>query len=149
MWTTRANDFQDARPSPKFLRVSFAVFVVGLVLAGGALVLRVGNIFPWPLSAEQSVLYGWMFLGSACYFLYGVINPSWANAKGQLIAFLVYDLVLIVPFLKHFATVRPDLRINLVLYTAVLTYSGLLALYYLVLNRNTRLFTRASRAATG
>jgi hypothetical protein len=144
LWTTRASDFRDTRPTPGFVRVSFAVFVIGLVLAGGGLVLRTGNIFPWPLSAEQSALYGWMFLGSACYFLYGVINPRWANAKGQLIAFLAYDVVLIVPFLKHFATVRPDLKINLILYTIVLTYSGLLAVYYLFMNRTTRLFTSPS-----
>ena len=144
LWRTRGSDFQDTRRTPSFVRVSFAIFVVGLLLAGGALVLRAGKIFPWPLSTEQSVLYGCMFLGSACYFLYGFINPRWANAKGQLIAFLAYDVVLIAPFLKHFAAVHPDLRINLVLYTAVLTYSGLLAIYYLLLNSTTRLFTRPS-----
>jgi hypothetical protein len=149
LWTTRASDFRDMRPTPGFVRLSFAVFVIGLVLAGGGLVLRVGNIFPWPLSAEQSALYGWMFLGSACYFLYGVINPRWANAKGQLIAFLAYDVVLIVPFVKHFGTVRPDLKINLILYTIVLTYSGLLAVYYLFVNGETRLFTSPSLTPTG
>ena len=138
---TRTSRFLDTRPTPAFVRVSFAVFVAGLALAGAALVLRAGNVFPWPLGAEQSVLYGWMFLGSACYFLYGVIHPLWANAKGQLIAFLAYDAVLIVPFLNHFATVRPDLKINLILYSAVLAYSGLLAIYYLVVHRGTRLFT--------
>jgi hypothetical protein len=147
LWVTRASDFHDRQPTPTFVRVSFGVFVAGLVLAGAALVLRAGNIFPWPLSAEQAVLYGWMFLGSACYFLYGVIRPLWANAKGQLIAFLAYDAVLIVPFVNHFATVRPDLKINLVLYTAVLVYSGLLAIGYLALNRRTRLFARAAIAA--
>src|SRR5689334_776001 len=34
IWTTRASHFQDTRPSPKFVRISFAVFVAGLVLAG-------------------------------------------------------------------------------------------------------------------
>ena len=84
------------------------------------------------------MLYGWIFLGAACYFLYALARPNWANAQGQLLGFLAYDLVLIVPFCKHFATVDASLRINLIVYTAVLVYSGLLAVFYLMLNRSTR-----------
>ncbi|MEA3155438.1 MAG: hypothetical protein QOK44_3027, partial [Betaproteobacteria bacterium] len=57
----------------------------------------------------------------------------------QLLGFLAYDLVLIVPFIQHFKTVRPDLWINLVIYVAVIAYSGGLAMYYLFLKRETRL----------
>lgn len=142
-WARRI-PFRDTRPLPKGVRVSFVAFLIILILVGGALVLHIANIFPWRLSPEQSVLYGWIFLGAACYFLYALINPKWANAKGQLLGFLAYDLVLIFPFLNHFATVDPTLFINLVIYTGVITYSGLLAAYYLFLNKATR-FTMSGK----
>jgi hypothetical protein len=139
-WARRIR-FRDTRPLPFGVRVSFIAFLIILVLVGGALVLRTANIFPWRLSPEQSVLYGWIFLGAACYFLYALVNPKWGNAQGQLLGFLAYDVVLIVPFLNHFATVDPRLRINLVIYTGVVIYSGLMAAYYLILNKATRLGT--------
>jgi hypothetical protein len=49
--------------------------------------------------------------------------------------FLAYDVVLIVPFMQHFQTVRPDLWTNLVAYVAVLVYSAALAAYYLFVRR--------------
>jgi hypothetical protein len=49
---------------------------------------------------------------------------------------------LIVPFIQHFKTVRPDLWVNLVIYVAVIAYSGGLALYYLFVKRETRLRRR-------
>jgi hypothetical protein len=91
------------------------------------------------------VLYGWIFLGAACYFLYALINPKWANAQGQLLGFLAYDVVLIAPFLNHFTTVDPRLWINLVIYTGVIIYSGLLAAYYLLLNKATRFAMSGNR----
>ena len=97
------------------------------------------NIFPWPLSPENSVFYGSIFLGAMCYFLYGVIYPCWGNAKGQLLGFLAYDLVLIVPFLQHFAAVRPEKLLSLTIYTAVVSYSGLLAIFFLLVHAPTRL----------
>jgi len=60
------------------------------------------------------------------------------NAGGQLAGFLAYDIVLIVPFLQRLPTVAPEHRIGLYLYTAVVTYSGLLAIYYLFVHRRTR-----------
>ena len=69
----------------------------------------------------------------------GVFRPKWTNATGQLLAFLAYDLVLIAPFLKHFATVNPAHRPSLVVYTAVLIYSGVLAAYYLFVHTSIRL----------
>ncbi len=146
LWARRIQ-FRDPRPLPIGVRVSFVVFLIGLVLVGGALVLRLGNIFPWRLSPEQSVLYGWIFLGAASYFLYALIKPLWANAQGQLLGFLAYDLVLIVPFLKHFGAVDPKLRVSLVVYTAVLIYSGVVAAYYLFLNPATRFAISGPRVA--
>jgi hypothetical protein len=145
-WSRRIS-FRDTRPLPRGVRVSFVAFLIILILVGSALVLHMANIFPWRLGPEQSVLYGWIFLGAACYFLYALINPKWPNAQGQLLGFLAYDVVLIVPFLNHFATVDPRLWINLVVYTGVIVYSGLLAIYYLLLDKATRFGISGSRTA--
>ena len=129
----------DDSPMPAPVRYSFALFAVVLFLVGTALVLKRPNIFPWVLSTELSVLYGWIFLGAMCYFIYGFFVPKWANAKGQLLGFLAYDLVLIVPYLSHFSKVSDELRLSLIIYVAVIIYSGLLAIYYLFINPSTRL----------
>ena len=126
------------------MRVSFLVFILILVVAGGTLVMQRPGVFPWRLGPEQSVLYGWIFLGAACYFLGALIRPLWANARGQLLGFLAYDLVLIGPFLRHFGTVDPALWINLVIYTTVLAYSALVASYYLFIHPATRVTLRVS-----
>jgi hypothetical protein len=130
--------FKDERPMPNFVRGSFVFFAIALFLVGTALVLKTPNIFPWPLSEELRVMYGWIFLGAMCYFLYAAYKPKWTNAQGQLLGFLAYDLVLIVPFIMHFATVLPEQRLSLIIYVGVLVYSGLLAIYYLFFNKETR-----------
>jgi len=81
-----------------------------------------------------------MFLGAMTYFIYALVRPSWVNAAGQLAAFLAYDVVLIVPFLTRLPTVAPEHRISLIVYTLVVSYSGLLAIYYLFLHKPTRLW---------
>jgi hypothetical protein len=131
---------RDKRPLPGPVRASFVVFTILLILVGGALVLRAPKIFPWPLTSEMSVVYGWIFLGSAVFFADAVIRPGWYNAIAPLLGFLAYDLVLIVPYVQHFATVQPDLRISLIVYVGVLIYSGILAFYYLFVNKATRIF---------
>jgi hypothetical protein len=147
-WSRRLR-FQDTRRTAPLVRASFAVFTIGLLYFGGRLAFSGAELFPWPLKPEQSVIYGWIFLGSAVYFAYGVWRPVWSNAKGQLLGFLAYDVVLIVPFIVHFKTVRPDLWINLVVYVVVIVYSGGLALYYLLLNPETRLRGRRLERRTG
>ena len=64
--------------------------------------------------------------------------PRWANAAGQLLGFLVYDLVLLGPFLRHFGVVAPAHRASLTVYTAVLLVSAALAVYYLFIHPATR-----------
>jgi hypothetical protein len=144
LWS-RHIPFGDQRPTPRWVTLSFAAFAAVLIVVGGALTLQVPNIFPWVLSSELSVVYGWIFLGAACYFIYGLVNPKWSNAKGQLLGFLAYDIVLIGPFIGHFATVRPDLLLNLTAYVAVLLYSGVLAIYYLFINKATRILMQPQR----
>jgi hypothetical protein len=50
-----------------------------------------------------------------------------SDAVVSLIAFLVYDLILIGRFIAHFATVQAEHLPSLVIYTAVLVYSASLA----------------------
>jgi hypothetical protein len=79
-----------------------------------------------------------MFFGAATYFVYALMRPTWVNAAGQLAGFLAYDVVLIVPFLSRLPTAAPEHRIGLIIYTAVVIYSGLLAIYFLVIHKPTR-----------
>ena len=128
-------------PTPKLVRISFGIFLAALTLASLALLFHL-PIFPWALNADSSVIFGCIFLGNAVYFLYGLIYPLWYHAKGQLLSFLAYDLVLIGPFLALFSTVKPKFELSLVVYIAVLIYSGAIALYYLFFNSQTRMGQR-------
>jgi hypothetical protein len=137
LWSRRL-PFHDARPTPLLVRISFGIFVAVLILAGIALILR-APIFPWTLNPDSSVLFGTVFVGDAFYFLHGLFYPRWHNARGQLLSFLAYDLVLIGPFLRLFRTIDPALKLNLIVYVLVLVYSGSLAIFYLFLNERTNL----------
>jgi hypothetical protein len=134
---SRKLDVHDSRPTPGFIRVSFGIFLVSLIFAGTALVLH-SPIFPWKLNPDSSVVFGCIFLGDAFYFLYALLVPRLSNAIGQLLSFLAYDLVLIVPFLKLFNTVEPAFRVNLIVYVLVLLFSGAVAFYYLFIHPTTR-----------
>lgn len=129
----------DPRPCPLIVRVSFVVFVVALLIVGVSLVLHTQNIIPWNVTGN-GVVMGWIFLGAAAYFLYALARPSWHNAGGQLAGFLAYDLVLIVPFLQRLPTVADEFRTNLIIYTVVVIYSGLLAAWFLFLHPSTRIW---------
>jgi hypothetical protein len=128
----------DTRAMPPLLRVSYVVFVIALVLAATALILQAPAIFPWPLNPDSSVVFGWIFVGDAFYFLYSLLNPRWHNARAQLLSFLAYDIFLLPPFIGLFGTVAPGHMLSLVVYLAVLVYSALLAIYYLFIDPGTR-----------
>lgn len=132
--------FRDERPVPGLLRWSFLLFMLLLIGVGAALVSVQPNVFPWPLPAPSSVVFGSIFLGAAVYFLHGFLYPVWSNVCGQLLGFLAYDLVLLVPFIRHFDAVEPEHYLSLSVYVAVIAYSGLLSLYYLLIHPDTRLF---------
>ena len=135
---------QDTRPTPPIVRWSFLVFAGALFTATTMLILKLPIVFPWPLKPESSVVFGFLFLASAVYFFDGFLRPSWANAKGQLLGFLIYDLVLIAPWLAHFPKSAGGFRISLSIYIIVLVWSGVLAIYFLFMNPKTRLqLTRA------
>ncbi len=54
--------------------------------------------------------------------------------------FLAYDVILIIPFLQRLPTISDELRVSLIIYLAVVTYSGLLAIYYLFIKPKTRIW---------
>jgi hypothetical protein len=137
VWSLR-HPIRDARPMKAPLRVCFALFCGVLLFAAIQLLRRAPTIFPWPLRPENSTMYGLLFLGSFVYFLYGYLRPSWHNARGQLLAFLVYDLVLIPPYAKHFERVAPAHLTSLRVYMAVMLFSSLVAIYYLFVDATTR-----------
>lgn len=137
LWSWRYA-IRDPRPTPRLVRLSFVGFAAVLLVVGGMLLARVPNVFPWPLNPDSSVMFGWIYIGAACYFLYAVVYPRWHNARAQLWGFLAYDVVLLPPFLAHFAEVKPEHSLSLTIYVAVLVYSAALAIYYLFLNSATR-----------
>ncbi len=129
---------RDKRPLPTLARISFAVFVAALLLTGGALAMG-QNVLPWPVDGVTGRLIGWIFLGDAGFFVYGLLRPTWANGYPQLLAFLAYDIVIFPPLVGRVSTVPREMVLSLTLYLAVILYSGLLAIGYLVLNPATRL----------
>jgi hypothetical protein len=135
---SRRQPWRDERPTPALVRGSFAVLAVVLLAVGLALTFD-ADIFPWELRAESSVIFGFIFLGSAVYFGWGFLQPRWSNAAGQLLGFLAYDVILIGPLLERFGDVSGAESLSLIVYTAVALASGALASYYLMVNPETRL----------
>ncbi len=146
LWSARI-PMDRSIPMPGPVRWSFVIFIIALLIVSARLFLKTPDAIPWKITPDLSVVIGWMFLGAAFYFAYGLARPSWANAGGQLAGFLAYDLVLIVPFLQRLPTTPPEFRTGLIIYTVVVVSSGLLAVYYLFLYKPTRLWSRKPAAA--
>ena len=137
-WKLRHVPFKNNRPTPLVVRIAFGAFALLLAVSATRLILIVPNTFPWPLGPETSMFYGFIFLGAMVYFLYGMVFPVWGNAGGQMVGFLLYDLVLIGPYLRHFAKVAPEMLPSLMVYVGVLIASGLIALWFLFIHPATR-----------
>lgn len=143
LWSIRI-PIDNTVPMPRFVRWSFVIFIFALLIVSARLILKVPNAIPWTITPDLSLVIGWMFLGAATYFVYALVRPSWLNAAGQLVGFLAYDLVLILPFLTRLSTTPPDHRVGLIIYTTVIIFSGLLAIYYLFLRKSTRIWSSMS-----
>lgn len=139
---------QDSQQTPRIVRLAFIVEVLVLAGAGILLILKVPNTLPWNLSPESSVLYGWVFLGLAFYYLYAVLNPQWIHALGPLLGFLVYDLVLFSPLFARFGDLQPEHVRGQVAASFIIIFSAVLGIYYLFVNSATRLGTRSHLAGT-
>ena len=125
--------------TPQIVRLAFIAEVLVLAGAGVLLLLKVPNTLPWNLSPESSVLYGWVFLGLAFYYLYAILRPQWIHAMGPLLGFLVYDLVLFSPLFARFGSLRPEHILGQVAASAIIIFSAALGVYYLFVNPATRL----------
>ena len=136
-------ELQHRRPLPRVVRDSFALFAAVLAIAGGALTAGADDVIPWPVGEESLVMFGFVFLGAAASYLWGAVRPAWGYAYAPLLGFLAYDVFLLPPLVGHFSDVSPDQRTSLILYVAVLLYSGVLASYYLLIRRDTRLWARS------
>jgi hypothetical protein len=144
-WSLR-HPLDRSLPTPVSVRAAFGFFIIALAIVAFRLIIQVPNAFAWSLNPVLSVVIGWMFSGAAVYFVYALLRPGWINAAGQLLGFLVYDLVLIVPFLTRLPTVADENRLGLTIYTAVVILSGLIAIAYLFIYGPTRAATwRRSR----
>jgi len=136
----------DTRPVPMVVRASFAAFAAVLILAGLLLVFGADNILPWSVDAETGVMVGFVFLGAASSYVYGALRPVWGYVTAPLLGFLAYDVILVWPLVDHFSDVLAEQRTSLVIYVAVVGYSGLLAAYFLLVAPQTRLFGRSPGA---
>ncbi|MFZ0546221.1 MAG: hypothetical protein WAM60_12320 [Candidatus Promineifilaceae bacterium] len=141
LWWSLRFPLDSSLPTPGLVRGAFVFFIIALAIVSFRLITQVPNAFPWSVTPELSVIIGWMFVGAAVYFIYGLFRPVWSNAAGQLLGFLAYDLVLVAPFLTRLPTVADENRLGLTVYTAVVVLSGFLAIYYLFIYRPTRAAT--------
>ena len=128
---------------PRLVRYAFAAEVAVLAGAGMLLILRVPNILPWRLSEASSMLYGWVFLGLALYYLYAVVKPLWGHAIGPLLGFLIYDLVLCGPLFARYSNLQPEHRLGQVAASIIIIFSAALGLYYLFVEPSTRIWPAA------
>jgi hypothetical protein len=133
-------------PLPRPVQISYILFTLVLLAVGGAMIIQVDGVMPWPVDADTSVLVGWIFFGNAFYFLYAVGRPVWHSSRAQLWSFLAYDVVLIWPLVDHLSTVPSDLQLNLILYIAIVVFSAALAVFYLMINPATRVWASGERA---
>jgi hypothetical protein len=128
----------DERVTPRTVRLGFTVETAVLTGVGAALILRIPNTLPWPLLAESSTLYGWVFLGLALYYAFSLRRPAWHNARGPLLGFLVYDLVLIGPLLARIPNLEAQFVLGLVAAIAIILVSGALGIWFLFVDPATR-----------
>jgi hypothetical protein len=147
LWALRT-PVADPRTMPIVVQGSFALFVVALLIAGGNLIVGGPEVIPWRITPALAVFIGWLFIGSAAYFAHALLRPDWVHSAGPLVGFLAYDVVLIGPLLTRFASVPPEQRLSLWIYTAVVVYSGLLAAYFLMIHGPTRIWPPRSLRAS-
>jgi hypothetical protein len=140
MWYRRV-PIADPRPQPRPIRGAFVGFALVLVGAGTALVLETPGIMPWSVKPQSSVMFGWIFIGASASYAYAAVRASWNRARGPLIGFLAYDVILLPPLLAHFGAVNSEDVMTLIIYVSVLLYSAALGVWYLFCRKSTRRWT--------
>ncbi|HQY88500.1 MAG TPA: hypothetical protein PK402_07565 [Tepidisphaeraceae bacterium] len=138
----RRYTIKDNLPTPRVVRVAFAIFVVVLGVAGVMMLAGSMRVLAWQPPPDTLFVYGCAFLGASAYFGYGLIKPMWGNATGQLLAFLVYDLMLLMPFIDFFGEVRREMLLSHIVYFALVVGSAIVAVVYCFVMPRTRIVNR-------
>ena len=129
---------KDQRVTPMWVRAVFGVFAALLILTGGALMLR-ANILPWDIDPESAQLIGALFVGNAAIFVWAAARPAWTHATAAWLAFIVYDVLLVLPLVSHLSDVKPEHQLSLWLYLGVLVVSFVGGVYALFVDPRTRI----------
>ena len=137
VWARR-QPWRDARAMPVAVRIAFAVFAIVLLIVGSATLAGL-PVLPWPADGPVGIVYGAFYCGAAVYFASGLVEPKWSNAKGQLLGFLVYDIVLLPPFVAAWPEVSGIRFVSLFVYIFVLIASAALAIWFVLLSPRWRL----------
>ncbi len=123
-------------PEPRLMgwlpRVSCIIY--GLVLAGigWALTDQRYDVFPWPLQPETSVVFGILFAGLGVVYLLTAWSGDRRAGMVVMLGFLAYDILLLPRLVPLFPTIDPDRLLSLAAYCAVLGYSAVIAVDYLL-----------------
>lgn len=128
LWALRCPD-GESRRAPAAIRLIFVGFTIVLLIAAALLILGVRNVFPWPLPPLTSALYGCLFLGVSMNYAVAAARGQMIDAKTSMFGFLIYDLILIGPFLRRFPVVPDANRLSLTLYVIVLVFSAIVAVW--------------------
>lgn len=94
------------------------------LLEGLYLVVPLPGHFPWLLTPELSVLYGWILIGGSLFFGWSLVMPIWENGYPLLYGLLVYDAFLIGPYLNLLKQPTEIAVIPLYLWFAIILIGG-------------------------
>jgi hypothetical protein len=146
--------------TPKPIMIGMVVYPIVLLSAAVRLILQQRNVFPWDPRPEWSTIIGLGLVGSAAFFAYGAFRTGWTHAGAQFAGFLAYDLVLIFPYVRMLregdgssgsslygssgSTVNEG---PLTLFLVAIGTSALLAVWYLFIDRETRIVRAAETPA--
>ena len=117
--TARETPPKDSRPIPGPIRVLLSLFAPVLLASGAAILFQIPAVLPWQLSAETSMLLGWILMGLSINYGYVGVCGTWSAARVLLFGFLFYCLAVIIPFVEHFYAVDDTHFISLAVNTGV------------------------------
>lgn len=96
-WRQRKTDYL-----PFSVQCLFGLILTLALIEGLYLVIPISSYFVWVLTHEFSVLYGWILIGCAIIFAGALAVPTWEIGYPLLYGLLIFDLLIIGPFLTLF-----------------------------------------------
>jgi hypothetical protein len=151
---------RDNTPTPRLVRAAMVIFPIILFIASVRLIAQSTNVFPWDPQPQWSTIIGLCLMGSVAYFLYGAVKGTWTHAGGQFSGFLVYDLVLIPPYVRMLRAEETPAVVSasgfatygaggagvndgpLYIFLTAIGISLVISIWYLFFDRRTRMFAR-------